>query len=209
MIGFVHTMLALVDDGHSAHGLSTKNLGYHSHMLAVVEDFRDKDVGHRIKLAQREFAIRAGVPLVFWTFDPLQSRNAHFNINKLGAIIRRYEVNYYGERVSTVFDPDVPSDRAIAEWWVSSSHAASVIEGKQPVVRDQKDSITIPEDISAVRAHSLEEHLSWRLRVREEFLNTLDNGAVVRGFTRDPDREEGRYLIGPDEEQFHFGSYIR
>lgn len=109
LVGFVHTSLALM----------SKNVVYHSHLAAVVEGLRHKDIGRRMKLAQREHAIEAGVPLIIWTFDPLQSRNAHLNINKLGAIIRRYEVNYYGEGLSSVFGAGAPSDRVFAEWWVS------------------------------------------------------------------------------------------
>src|SRR5262245_25234751 len=107
LVGFVHTMIALM--GSYA--------VYHSHLAAVLEDFRHSQIGYRMKLAQRDRAIEAGVPLIFWTFDPLQSRNAHLNINKLGAVIRRYETNYYSEGLSSVFDAGVPSDRVFAEWW--------------------------------------------------------------------------------------------
>src|SRR5690242_4177785 len=93
LVGFVHTMIALIN----------QRVVYHSHLAAVLEGLRHKDIGYRMKLAQREHALQAGVPLIIWTFDPLQSRNAHFNLNKLGAIIRRYEVNYYSEGLSTVF----------------------------------------------------------------------------------------------------------
>src|SRR5262245_49056907 len=84
LVGFVHTMIALMG-GHVV---------YHSHLAAVLEHLRHRDIGFRMKLAQRQHAIDAGVPLIVWTFDPLQSRNAHLNVNKLGVIIRRYAVNY-------------------------------------------------------------------------------------------------------------------
>jgi predicted GNAT superfamily acetyltransferase len=196
LVGFVHTSLAL----------SGENVIYHSHMAAVVEDKRHKDIGYRIKLAQRDRALEAGIPLIIWTFDPLQSRNAHFNINKLGVIIRRYENNYYGEGVSTFFDSDVPSDRVIAEWWVSSSHVKSVLGGNRPVI-DASACVTIPDDIAAVRARSLEDHKSWRLKAREGFSLALESGLVVRGFDRSLEKGEGRYLFGPDEEQFNFSAY--
>src|SRR5215510_12303689 len=131
LVGFVHTMIALM----GPHAV------YHSHLAAVLEDLRHSQIGFRMKLAQRERAIEAGVPLIFWTFDPLQSRNAHLNINKLGAIIRQYKENYYGEGVSTVFDSEVPSDRLIAEWWVSSDHVASVLEGRRPSIEGKLGSI--------------------------------------------------------------------
>jgi len=196
LVGFVHTMLALMG----------RNVVYHSHMAAVVEDLRHRDIGYRIKLAQRQSAIEAGIPMIFWTFDPLQSRNAHFNINKLGAIIRRYEVNYYGEGISTVFDSGVPSDRIFAEWWVSSPHVESVLAGSRPDF-DRPDRVTIPDDINKVRAESLDGHLRWRLGAREDFLSRLEAGSVVRGFGRDIEKGESYYIFGPDEEQFDFEAY--
>ena len=192
LVGFVHTMIALIDG----------QVVYHSHLAAVLEDLRHKDIGFRMKLAQREHAIKAGVPLIIWTFDPLQSRNAHLNINKLGAIIRRYEVNYYSEGLSTVFDSAVPTDRIFAEWWVSSPHVKSVLAGNRPHVDGGADSVLIPEDINRVRAESIEEHLKWRLRVREAFRDKLAGGLIVRGFERGGGTS--RYLLGADEEQFHF-----
>jgi len=195
LVGFVHTMIALINH----------RVVYHSHLAAVLEGWRHHNIGYKIKLAQREHAIRNGVPLIIWTFDPLQSRNAHFNINKLGAIIRRYEPNYYGEGLSTVFDSAVPSDRLFAEWWVSSPQVESALAGRRPVVpglKDESQTVLIPDDIERIRAHSLEEHQRWRIRVREDFQRGLAGGSIVRGFERD--NGMGRYLLGPDEPQFHF-----
>ena len=195
LVGFVHTMIALMD----------KNVVYHSHLAAVAEDLRHQDIGFRMKLAQRQHALTAGVPLIIWTFDPLQSRNAHLNINKLGAVIRRYEVNYYSEGLSTVFDSGVPSDRIFAEWWVSSPHVSSVLDGNRPYVEPQAESVLVPEDINKVRAGSVQEHRRWRMRVREGFQSALAGGLIVRGF----ERADGtsRYLLGADETQFHFDAY--
>jgi predicted GNAT superfamily acetyltransferase len=189
LVGFVHTMIALMD----------KHVVYHSHLAAVREDLRHQDIGFKMKLAQRQHAIEAGVPLIIWTFDPLQSRNAHLNINKLGAIIRRYEVDYYCDGLSTVFDSEVPNDRVFAEWWVSSSHVESVLAGKRPGV-EAAESIEIPENINSVRANSVDEHLKWRLRVREDFGRKLD-GLIVRGLEREG--TTSRYLLGADDQQFH------
>jgi predicted GNAT superfamily acetyltransferase len=195
LVGFVHTMIALMD----------RHVVYHSHLAAVVEDLRHRDIGYRMKLAQRQRAIDEGVPLIIWTFDPLQSRNAHLNINKLGAVIRRYEVNYYGEGLSTVFGPELPSDRIFAEWWVSSPHVESVLAGNQPRIEGDAEVVPIPEDVTQVRARSLDELLEWRVRVRSDFQRKLAGGLIARGF----EREDGasRYLLGPDDPQFHFDVY--
>jgi predicted GNAT superfamily acetyltransferase len=194
LVGFVHTMLALMGG----------TVVYHSHMAAVVEGLRHRDIGFRLKLAQRDRAISSGIPLIVWTFDPLQSRNAHFNVNKLGAIVRRYEENYYGEGVSTVFDAGVPSDRIFAEWWVASPHVESVLSGGSPRVTDGGPAVTLPDDISAVRDRSLDEHRAWRMRVRAEFARSLGSGLIVRAFAWDREKRGSRYLFGPDEDQFHF-----
>lgn len=192
LVGFVHTMIALRGG----------RVIYHSHLAAVLEQLRHRDIGYRMKLAQREHALAAGVPLIIWTFDPLQSRNAHLNINKLGAIIRRYEVNYYSEGLSTVFDANVPSDRVFAEWWVSSPHVQSALSGNLPAVDEPKTTVTIPENINEVRAQSIDEHLKWRLEARAEFQQALEAGLIVRGFERL--KGSSKYLFGEDEQQFKF-----
>lgn len=87
----------------------------HSHMLAVREAHRDRGIGRRLKLAQREEARRLGYPLVTWTFDPLECRNAYFNLHVLGARARAYYVNFYGE-MRDALNRGLPSDRLLAEW---------------------------------------------------------------------------------------------
>jgi predicted GNAT superfamily acetyltransferase len=194
IIGFVHTSLALID----------QNIAYHSHLAGVVEELRHKDIGYKLKLAQRQHAIAANVPMIFWSFDPLQSRNAHFNINKLGAIIRTYKINYYGEGVSSVFDSHLPSDRVIAEWWIGSPQVESVLNGNRPKVESPDVNVEIPDNVDEIRAQSLEEHVNWRMRVREDFLKALEQGNIVRGFARDVEKKTSVYLFGQDEEPFHF-----
>src|ERR1700722_9084930 len=89
----------------------------HSHMLGVLPEYRDSGAGRMLKLAQREDALARGFNLVEWTFDPLEIKNAYFNVEKLGAIVRSYVPNMYGIRTS-MLDGDLPTDRCIAEWWI-------------------------------------------------------------------------------------------
>jgi predicted GNAT superfamily acetyltransferase len=194
LVGFVHTSIALLDG----------RVVYHSHLAGVVEELRHRDIGFKLKLAQRQHAIAARVPMIFWSFDPLQSRNAHFNLNKLGAIIKAYKVNYYGEGVSTVFDSHLPTDRLLAEWWIQSPHVVKVLTGNRPTVEFPSCVVEIPDDIDAIRGQSLEAHINWRQRARTDFLKALETGAIVRGFARDVDRKTSKYLFGPDEEQFQY-----
>ena len=197
LIGFAHA-LAAFDEKLRPY--------YYSQMLAVEPGLQNSGIGVKLKLAQRDHALKTGVPLLTWTFDPLQSRNAHFNINKLGVVIRRYEENYYGEGASTVFDTGVPSDRIFAEWWVQSPHVESVLAGARPQF-EEGPSVIIPYDIDAIRQQSVENHLRWRLNTREDFRNKLGRGSIARGFASDGERSESRYLLGPDEEQFSFAAY--
>jgi predicted GNAT superfamily acetyltransferase len=194
LVGFVHTSIAILD-GQAV---------YHSHLAGVIEELRHRDIGFKLKLAQRQHAIAAKVQMIFWSFDPLQSRNAHFNLNKLGAIIRTYKENYYGEGVSSVFDSHLPSDRVIAEWWIQSPHVIDVLTGNRPKVDLPIGVVEIPDNIDAIRDQSLEDHKTWRLRVREDFLRALEQGHIARGFTRDVERKTSSYVFGNDEEQFQY-----
>ena len=106
------------------------NLKFASQRMAVLPEYRDRGVGYELKLAQRQYAIKQGIRLITWTFDPLNSRNAHLNIRKLGAIVRDYWRDYYGTNPS----PQVTlgsSDRAIVEWWVTNNRVEQRIKGKR------------------------------------------------------------------------------
>ncbi len=106
MIGFVY--------GFPAH--EHGHLSIHSHMLAVKPDYRNLQAGFKLKLAQREYAIEKGLSEITWTFDPLQSLNAHLNFGKLGVIARRYIVNFYGEATSSPLHQDFGTDRLWVNW---------------------------------------------------------------------------------------------
>ena len=95
-------------------------------MLAVKEEYRNSGLGRRIKLFQREDAIAHGYELVEWTFDPLEIKNAYFNLERLGAIARRYNLNQYGI-TSSPLQGFLPTDRLVAEWWLKSKRVATVL----------------------------------------------------------------------------------
>ncbi len=98
----------------------------HSQMLAVREQYRNGGLGRRMKLYQREDALARGFELMEWTFDPLEIKNAYLNIEKLGAIARRYSVNQYGI-TSSPLQGGLPSDRLVAEWWMKSKRVEAVL----------------------------------------------------------------------------------
>lgn len=106
------------------------NLKLVSQRMAVLPEYRNSGVGFELKLAQRQFAIKQGIRLVTWTFDPLQSRNAYLNIHKLGAIVREYYRDYYGTQPGPLVTLN-SSDRLLVEWWVTGNRVEQRIGGKR------------------------------------------------------------------------------
>jgi predicted GNAT superfamily acetyltransferase len=123
-------------------GLKADGKAYlHSHMLGVLAEYRNAGVGQQLKLRQRDDALARGIDLIEWTFDPLEIKNAYFNVERLGAIVRRYLRNQYGASSSPLHG-GLPTDRLVAEWWIRTPQA------KGEVV----ERIAIPADIAAARA---------------------------------------------------------
>src|SRR5215813_11388687 len=104
---------------------------YYSQMLAVEPRLQNAGIGVKLKLAQRDHAVKTGVPLMTWTFDPLQSRNAYLNIVKLGGVVRTYYPNYYGNKSTSAFHRGLDTDRLFVEWWTRSDRVADALAGKR------------------------------------------------------------------------------
>lgn len=120
LVGFSLAILATVEDlNNRIDQVAAARLKMYSVIAGVLSDYRDANVGYRLKLAQREFALRIGVRLITWTFDPLESRNARFNIGKLGAICHRYHRNFHGDLVG--INAGLDTDRFEVEWWVTGN----------------------------------------------------------------------------------------
>src|SRR5688572_21476513 len=142
---------------------------WHSHMLAVTAGSRDSGIGTRLKSAQKEHALQRGIRLIEWTFDPLVSRNAYLNIEKLGVIVRRYYPSFY----------DSDGDRLIAEWW---------LDQPRPSVLGETRRVTIPADPAIARA--------VRLTVREQFQQNIKEDFYVAGFERHGDTGDYVFIRG-------------
>ncbi|MBZ5595705.1 MAG: acetyltransferase [Acidobacteriia bacterium] len=166
----------------------------HSHMLGVLPEYRDAGVGRMLKLKQREDALARAIELVEWTFDPLEIKNAYFNMERLGTIVRRYVRNQYGTTTSPLHG-GLPTDRCVAEWWIASPRVKAIVNGGEPPVRpDIVERISVPADIAALkhqepkRARQIQQELSNR------FESNFGRGLAVVGVERSP--EAGTYLFG-------------
>ena len=122
LVGFTLAVLATVEDlTDRVDQVAAARLKMYSVIAGILPEYRDASVGYRLKLAQREFALRIGVRLITWTYDPLESRNARFNIGKLGAVCHRYLRDFHGEMVG--INASLETDRFEIEWWVTSNRA--------------------------------------------------------------------------------------
>ena len=112
------------------HGQTT----IHSHMLAVLDAYRHLDLGSRLKQAQRERAMAMGIHEMTWTYDPLQSRNAHFNFSKLGVVSDTYKVDFYGPETSSMLHRN-GTDRLWVRWMLNSRRVRDRLAGKSTGAR--------------------------------------------------------------------------
>jgi predicted GNAT superfamily acetyltransferase len=168
----------------------------HSHMLAVRKQHQNAGLGRRIKLFQRDDALARGFELIEWTFDPLEIKNAYLNIEKLGAIARRYSVNQYGI-TSSPLQGGLPTDRLVAEWWLKSNRVDALLQaGKNPNV-EILTTISVPAQIYDWKASPATRSQAKEVqdRNREQFIKAFADGLVVLGYERDQGRS-GRFLLG-------------
>jgi predicted GNAT superfamily acetyltransferase len=178
----------------------------HSHMLAVRDSFRNHGLGRKLKLAQREGAIQQGFELLEWTFDPLEIKNAHLNLSRLGAIARRYSVNHYGHS-SSPLQGGLPTDRLVAEWWLKSKRVVNLLDRKQlPHLKVEK-KIDVPAQIYAWKASSEErpKAAAVQKRNREQFLAAFSQGLIALGYERDAE-DNGVFLLGRWDEDWSYAS---
>jgi len=130
LVGFTLAVLATVEDlNNRIDQVAAARLKMYSVIAGVLPDYRDANVGYQLKLAQRDFALRIGVRLITWTYDPLESRNARFNVGKLGAICHRYHRNFHGDLVG--INAGLATDRFEVEWWVTSNRVKGRVAQKR------------------------------------------------------------------------------
>ena len=187
-----------------------------SHQAGVLPAYQSRGLGYKIKLAQRDFALVKNLPLITWTFDPLQSLNARFNLHKLGAVCNTYIPNLYGD-LTDELNRGLPSDRFRVDWWITSSHVTtrlaeqgvdpelSAIPVLNPSVATKEGLLAppdnfdmpgdnaaylveIPGNLNALKAATPNLPLQWRLQTREIIQHAFANGFTAIDLIRKQDR---------------------
>lgn len=170
----------------------------YSHMLGVLGPYRNTGLGRRMKLVQREFALASSLDLIEWTFDPLELKNAFFNIEKLGATVRRFVHNQYGT-TSSHLHGGLPTDRLIAEWHLRSLRAIEALgtENARRTPDANTLRIEVPANIAEIRSEDPERARSLQASIGSQFDEAFSKGLAVTGFERTA--EFGTYLLSPWE----------
>jgi predicted GNAT superfamily acetyltransferase len=167
----------------------------HSHMLAVREPYRDRGLGARLKLEQRQEALSRKIRRMEWTFDPLEIKNAYLNIHKLGAVVHCYHVNFYGVSSSRL-QGGLPTDRLVSEWYLSSPRVTAILEGGSPAAYTIEERIQVPASIYKWKASESETDRERAMAVqfanRNRFQSAFSQGLAVLDFVRD---EEGNGIF--------------
>lgn len=203
LVGFVHHLVAVRS--------SNEIFGY-SHMLAVAPDYQNRGVGARLKWSQRERALGEGRSFIRWTWDPMQARNAHFNLNRLGVTVSSYAPNFYGTDYVTspisqhAEPPGMDSDRLFADWSLQSRRVTSLsrtpdLHRKGAQANDSATTVSakpgaviaIPPDWAKLLRENPSQAKQELLRVRQEFQNAFSSGLICTRFERSPEKSE--YLL--------------
>jgi predicted GNAT superfamily acetyltransferase len=204
-VGFVFSIVGYVDG----------KLRQHSHMAGVHHDYRDKNLGYKLKLAQREVSLKQGITWMIWTCDPLESRNANFNFRKLGAICNTYYEHLYGDMEG--INEGLPSDRFQPDWFLNSEHVVRCLQGEnlrtfadlkkvselleapnnkplsQVKLSQLRILLEIPADFRAIKMEDKPLALEWRLFLREIFQRAFADGYSVTDFLIEQGR--GYYFL--------------
>ena len=185
MIGFCLAIPGIKSNGNKSY--------LHSHMLGVMKEYRDAGVGRMLKLEQRKDALARGIELMEWTFDPLEIKNAYFNLERLGAMVRRFVLNQYGT-TSSKLHGGLPTDRCVAEWWLGSPRVRGVVdEGGKVEHGEIVARILVPAGIYRIKETDPAQAREIQKCVSAQFLENFSKGLAVTGFERTP--EAGTYLF--------------
>lgn len=201
-------------------GIEDRRVSLHSHLLAVRKPYRDHNLGSQLKQAQRECALSLGIERITWTFDPLQSKNAHLNFAKLGTISDRYKPDFYGPETSSLLHRN-GTDRLWLTWAIGSARVRIRLQGKdnrtemldalstlaplvlfdgngrparsspEEALARQRIAIEVPSDIAVIEQQDPPLAGDWRLATRWAFTEALQAGFFVADFCRTVRGQQG------------------
>ncbi|HJT72132.1 MAG TPA: GNAT family N-acetyltransferase [Terriglobales bacterium] len=160
----------------------------HSHMAAVLPEYQNRGIGRKLKLAQRDEALERGFDLIEWTFDPLQIRNAHFNIVRLGAVAREYLPNVYG-RTTSPLHHGLPTDRLVAHWRIRERNETRPAGESNTGTRE----VCVPKNIFEISARDPTRAQEIQSEIRNQFQQLFKDGWAVTDF--EADDQNGKYLL--------------
>jgi predicted GNAT superfamily acetyltransferase len=193
LVGFVHHLAAV--SGNEIFG--------YSHMMAVDAAYQNRGVGARLKWSQRERAIHEGRSFIKWTWDPMQARNAYFNLNRLGVIVSSYAENFYGTDYATspvvtgVEPAGIDSDRLFAHWRLQSRRVTDLANGASAssatLPTNPETTIDIPANWTKLFQENPAQAKREQLRVRREFQQAFAAGLIAAAFERST--KQPRYLL--------------
>ena len=214
LVGFVYGFL----------GKFSGELCHYSHELAVLPKYQNYNIGYLLKMEQRKSCLNNGLNLIVWTYDPLQSKNAYLNLNKLGVIIKTYYINHYGKMKDEI-NRGIPSDRFMVEWWIRSrwvregesskmkffedypykEDVSLALEAEKqddivfPRIMGKKSDIVgveIPSDINHLKKIDLKITRQWREATRKVFRRYFSRAYVAYRYLRfKHDNWRGIYLL--------------
>lgn len=176
-------------------GFKDNTVFLHSHMTGVLAEYRDRGVGRMLKLFQRDEALGRGIRLIVWTFDPLEIRNAHFNLNRLGAIARRYHPNMYG-LTSSPMHRGLPTDRLVAEWQLDSPRVMAASSNLPQEPQEAPAAIELPAELEKWKQEGPRELARVQDRIRAEFSGWFARGYAATG-VRIAKSGAAAYLLRP------------
>lgn len=167
----------------------------YSHVTGVIPEYRDLNVGSKLKLRQKDLAIQMGFNLIAWTFDPALAKNAYFNIVRLGTIARSYHINFYGSMVDHL-NSGLPTDRLVAEWWIdrprempNNKRKIDMTSGEVPdpdaLEPETTVTVSIPENFEKIKKDDMERALQIRLNIRKTLTELLKSGYIILDFKKE------------------------
>jgi len=174
-------------------GVRRRRTFLHSHMTGVLAAYRNRGIARRLKLFQRDDALAHKIEHVEWTFDPLQVKNAYFNLVRLGAIVRRYLPNLYGTTTSPLHG-GLPTDRLLAEWPLRSARvrrAISASQAKRGTTASPRGRevirIRVPAGFEQLAANKPDDAVRVQAEIRQDFEHWLGRGYAAVSVELDAD----------------------